>query len=328
MAGSADTTSSASARRRGQLAIAGSAIAWSTAGALQRELSVDTATQMAGRAGVAAVALSLLAVWQAPGRLVDSARSIGRIGIGLAACMAGASAMFIVALNRTTVANVLLVQALAPFIAVLLAWMLLRETPSRRTWLATIVALVGVGIMVGGPGSGPVSGLIAAMIMTVLFAVTIVIARHRRDISMAPAVALSQIMLFAGALPFANVSSITRRDALVMVVMGVFQTGLGQALFVIGARLISAAEVALITMLEVVLGPFWVWLAYSEQPGAATLLGGVIVLVAVVVQTTDSSTSQDAPDSAGAGLAATHDAVDLAKRIGDVPGAGKPVRGQ
>ncbi len=141
--------------------------------------------------------------------------------------------------------------------------------------------------MVGGPGSGPASGLIAAIIMTILFAVTIVIARHRREISMAPAVALSQILLFGGALPFTDIGSITRRDALVMLAMGVFQTGLGQALFVIGARLIAAAEVALITMLEVVLGPFWVWLAYSEQPGVATLLGGVIVLIAVVVQTTE-----------------------------------------
>jgi drug/metabolite transporter (DMT)-like permease len=241
--GLADETSVARARRRGQLAIAGSAIAWSTAGALQRELSVDTATQMAGRAFVAAVVLSLLASWQASGRLTSSVRSIGRMGVVLAVCMAGASAMFIVALNRTTVANVLLVQALAPFIAVLLAWMLLRETASRRTWMATVVALIGVGIMVGGPESGPV--------------------------------------------------------------MGVFQTGIGQALFVIGARLIAAAEVALITMLEVVLGPFWVWLAYSEEPGAATLLGGVIVLAAVVVQTTEPSTRSAAAD----------DAVDLAERL-------------
>lgn len=315
----------ARSRRRGQLATAGSAIAWSTAGALQRELSVDTATQMAGRAGVAAVVLSLLAAWQAPGRLTSSVRSIGRMGVVLAICMAGASAMFIVALNRTTVANVLLVQALAPFIAVLLAWMLLRESPSRRTWLATVVALMGVGIMVGGPGSGPVSGLIAAIVMTVLFAVTIVIARHRREISMAPAVALSQIILFLGALPFTNFYSITRRDALVMLVMGVFQTGLGQALFVIGARLIAAAEVALITMLEVVLGPFWVWLAYSERPGTATLLGGVIVLVAVVIQTTEPSNA-GAADTAES--AATDDAIDLAERLGDVPGAGKPVGGQ
>ncbi len=270
---------------------------------------------MAGRAGVAAVVLSLLATWQAPARLTSSVRSIGRMGVVLAVCMAGASAMFIVALNRTTVANVLLVQALAPFIAVLLAWMLLRETASRRTWLATVVALIGVGIMVGGPGSGPVSGLIAAMIMTILFAVTIVIARHQRQISMAPAVALSQIILFLGALPFTDFGSITRRDALVMLVMGVFQTGIGQALFVIGARLIAAAEVALITMLEVVLGPFWVWLAYSEEPGAATLLGGVIVLIAVVVQTTETSLSVVAGDSAVLNSAATDDAVDLAERL-------------
>ncbi len=280
---------STSPRRRGQLAIAGAAVAWSTAGALQRELSTDTATQMAGRAFVAAVALSALAYAQAPGQAVRSVRSIGRAGVGIAICMAGASGMFIVALNRTTVANVLLVQALSPFIAVLLAWVLLRETASRRTWLATAVALTGVGVMVGGPGSGSISGFVAAVIMTVLFAITIVVTRHRRDISMAPAVALSQIILFCVAVPFTHFGSLTRHDALVMVAMGIFQTGLGQTLFVVGARLITAAEVALITMLEVVLGPMWVWLFYNEHPGAATLLGGVVVLVAVVIQTTDTS---------------------------------------
>ncbi len=283
----AESTSLALERRRGQWAIVGAAVAWSTAGALQRELSTDTATQMAGRAFFGALVLGLITMVRAPGNWSRSIRSVGRAGLGIACCMAGASAMFILALNRTTVANVLLVQALAPFIAVVLSWFVLREGASRRTWVATAVALVGVGMMVGGPGRGPLAGFAAALVMTVLFAVTIVVTRHRRDISMAPAVALSQILLCVAALPFAHVTTITRRDAVVMMMMGVFQTGLGQALFVIGARLIAAAEVALITLLEVVLGPLWVWLAYSERPGAATVFGGGVVLLAVVVQTTE-----------------------------------------
>lgn len=69
--------------------------------------------------------------------------------------------------------------------------------------------------------------------------------------------------------------------------------GLGLALFTIGARLIPAAEVALITLLEIVLGPLWVWIALSEQPSAATLAGGAIVIIAVVLQASDVRGSQN-----------------------------------
>ena len=70
-----------------------------------------------------------------------------------------------------------------------------------------------------------------------------------------------------------------------LALLGVGQIGLGLALLMVGARLIPAAQVALITLLEVVLGPIWVWLAYTEQPDAATLAGGAIVVVAIVIQT-------------------------------------------
>jgi drug/metabolite transporter (DMT)-like permease len=62
------------------------------------------------------------------------------------------------------------------------------------------------------------------------------------------------------------------------------QIGLGLALLTVGARLIPAAHTALLTLLEIVLGPLWVWLAFREQPGATTLLGGAIVIAAILVQ--------------------------------------------
>jgi drug/metabolite transporter (DMT)-like permease len=73
-------------------------------------------------------------------------------------------------------------------------------------------------------------------------------------------------------------------DLVLIVLLGVGQIGLGLAFLTIGARLIPAAEVALITLLEVVLGPLWVWLTISERPGNGTLLGGAVVVVAVVLQ--------------------------------------------
>jgi drug/metabolite transporter (DMT)-like permease len=122
--------------------------------------------------------------------------------------------------------------------------------------------------------------------MTLSFAGTLVIVRHRRDVSMAPATCLSQVLVLLVALPFAEPGSVSGSDLGLLALLGVTQIGLGLVFLTIGARLIPAAEVALITLLEVVLGPLWVWLALSESPSAATLAGGAIVLGAVIVQTT------------------------------------------
>ncbi|MGI9113075.1 MAG: EamA family transporter [Gaiellaceae bacterium] len=142
-----------SARRRGQLYIVGAAVAWSTAGGLQRELSLDTLTQLAGRAFFAFVALAAFVAIRNRGRTVDAFRSIGIAGLGVAVCTAIASGSFIVALNHSTVANVLFLQAVAPIAAALLAWIALGESVTRRTGLAMAIALLGVGLMVGGPGA-------------------------------------------------------------------------------------------------------------------------------------------------------------------------------
>ena len=77
--------------------------------------------------------------------------------------------------------------------------------------------------------------------------------------------------------------------------MGAGQIGLGLALLTMGARLIPAAQVGLITLLEVVLGPFWVWLAYDERPETATLIGGAVVIVAIVIQTSGGTASEEEP---------------------------------
>lgn len=289
--------------RQGQLATIAASLCWSTAGALQRELTVDTVTQMAGRAGVAAVVLTVFTWYQNRGRTLTAFASVGVPGLLFAAAMAGASGCFVFALNRTTVANVIFLQALSPLMAVLLAWVLLREKASARTWLAMGIAAIGVGVMVGSPGGGPLSGFLASTAMALLFAVTIVIARHHRTVSMLPAVTLGQFMLFAVAAPLSDFGSITGRDAVAMGAMGLFQMGLGQAFFVIGARLIPSAEVALITLLEVVLAPVWVWVFHSESPGTPTLIGGAVVLAAVVVQATESPDEVVEAESVEHGLA-------------------------
>jgi drug/metabolite transporter (DMT)-like permease len=273
-----------SPHRRGQLAVALAAVAWSTAGLFQRELTVDTATQLTGRAAFALVALSAFVLVTERGHVVGAFRSIGLPGVAVGICMAIASGCFIIALNHTTVARVLFTQAISPLLAAVLGWIFLREHVTGRTWAAMAIALAGVALMMGGPGEADFVGDAMTLVMSFAFAVAIVITRRRSDVSMMPATCLSQFLIVLIAAPFASPGSVTRHDLVYLILLGAFQMGVGLAFFTAGARLINAAEVALITLLEVVLGTLWVWLAFSEKPDTATLVGGAVVLIAVVVQ--------------------------------------------
>jgi drug/metabolite transporter (DMT)-like permease len=286
--------------RRGQIYVALAALAWSSAGVLQRGLSVDAPTQVAARAAFACIALVAYVAVSERGRVVEACRSVGVAGIGFAVAVAVASGSFIVALNHTSVAHVLFIQAMAPVLAALLGWVVLREAISARTAVAMAVALVGVGIMIGGPGEGGGVGDLLSLAMALAFAVAIVISRHRRDVSMAPATCLAQVILVAVFLPFATPSSIPGDDVLGLVALGAGQIGLGLVFLTIGARLIPAAQVALITLLEVVLGPLWVWLAIDERPSTTTLVGGAIVIVAVVIQARGGAPRAAEPEDDGA----------------------------
>jgi drug/metabolite transporter (DMT)-like permease len=278
-------------RRRGQVFVALAALAWSTAGVLQRGLEVDTTTQLAGRALFAFLALAALVAVLNRDRTLMAFRTMGSAGLAVALLMAVASGSFIVALNHANVANVLFMQAVAPLLAALLAWFALREAVSRRTAVSMAIALLGVTLMVGGAGSGGAVGIGASFVMTLAFAAVIVITRHKREVSMAPAICLSQLLVFAAFAPFADAASVTSTDLSLLVTLGVGQMGLGLAFLTVGARLIPAAEAALITLLEIVLGPLWVWIGYGEVPGTATLVGGAVVVAAVVFQTTQAVTA-------------------------------------
>jgi drug/metabolite transporter (DMT)-like permease len=280
--------------RRGRLYVALAAIAWSTAGLFQRELTVGIGTQLAGRALFAMLGIGAFVLVTERGRVLRSFRASGRAGLALAALMAISSGAFIVALNYTTVANVLFLQGLAPVLAAVFG-MALGERVERRTWVAMAVAIAGVALMVGGPSRPSLAGFSLSLLMSISFAGTIVITRHQRHVSMAPATWLSQALVFVCAAPFASASEVGPKDLALLAGLGVTQIGLGLIFLTIGARLIPAAEVALITLLEIVLGPLWVWIALGEQPSATTLAGGAVVLAAVVIQATGAPDEPPVP---------------------------------
>ena len=155
----------ASRHREGQILVALAALAWSSAGVLQRRLDLDAVTQITGRAIFAALALLAFVAVTERGHVVRATRSIGWAGVGFAVCLALASGTFIAALNHTSVARVLFIQAISPVLASLLAWVALKEPISARTALSLALALAGVALMLGAPGAGNLTGDLLALVM-------------------------------------------------------------------------------------------------------------------------------------------------------------------
>ena len=282
-------------RPLGSAYIALAALVWSLAGILQRQLHLGLASQLAGRAVFAFLAILVFVAIAERGRVVRAFRAIGRPGLAIAVLMAVASGSFITAFNDTSVANVLVVQALVPLAAALLG-MLTGERVRPRTWLSMGIAVAGVAVMAGAPTRPSAPGLFFSLVTMLAFAATIVIARHRADVSMAPATCLSQVLVFATFAPFARAGGIGGANLGWLALLGIVQMGLGLVFLSLGTRLIPATTVALISQLEIVLGPLWVWLAGIERPSAPTIAGGVIVIGAVVLTITGRRTVTVARD--------------------------------
>jgi drug/metabolite transporter (DMT)-like permease len=189
----------------------------------------------------------------------------------------------VLSLAHTSVANTLILMSTGPYVTALLGFLLLGERVAPRTWVTMGVALVGAVIMVSDSYSrGTVVGDLLAIVMSASFAVATVLVRRHPEIQMTPAAALATALTALAALPLADPLATSPRDLALLAFFGIGQFGVGFLLFMAGARLLPVAETSLIGMLEIVLGPLWVWLVLSERPAAASLAGGVLILAAVL----------------------------------------------
>ena len=193
------------------------------------------------------------------------------------------------ALTNTTVANALFLLSTAPFMAAIVGWWILKERVSASMILFMLLAVIGVAVMVAEAYQiGTLLGTTMGLLSAAGFAVFAVLLRKGRKSDLVPSV------LWAGL--FASVISgltivaldsefgITSRDWLLCASMGVFQVGIGLVIFTHGAKYLPAAEITLLSLTEIVLGPIWVWLVIREFPGTLTLIGGAVVLTAIAGQ--------------------------------------------
>jgi drug/metabolite transporter (DMT)-like permease len=272
--------------RRGALLVAGAAICWSSGGLIARLVTTGPWTTNLWRSLFASLFLGLVLSIVGGRGVLAQWRDGGRPVVVAAACMALASTCFILSLAHTSVANTLILMSTGPYVAGLLGWLLLGERVAPRTWLSMGLALAGAVVMVSDSyGRGAILGDLLAIVMACSFAVATVLIRRYPQIPMAPAAVLATALTALAALPLSDPLTTSGRDLLLLAFFGLGQFGAGFLLFVAGARLIPAAETSLIGMLEMVLGPLWVWLVLSERPSAAALAGGALIVTALLANT-------------------------------------------
>ena len=213
-------------------------------------------------------------------------RRIGLPGVVAGLSLVAAYSGGIYAIQNTSVANAMLLFATAPFMAAVLGWLVLREPVRAATWIAIAVALGGILIMVSDKsGDVAVQGSLAALGSALGFAVFTVALRWGRSGEMLPSVFLSglfAIVITFGICQFLELSVVlSLQDGGVAMGMGVFQVGAGLILYTLGSRSLPAAELTLLSLAEVLLGPLWVWLFLNETASLNTLVGGAVLLIAI-----------------------------------------------
>ena len=273
--------------RRGVLLVLAAGICWSSMGLGIRHIEVANVWQILFFRSIALTPLLLLVLTlRARGNplpIIQKAGLAGGVGgISLVFAFSGG----ILAVQTTSVANAMFLFAAAPFFAAVLGWLVLKEHVRNATWISMMVALVGIVIMVWeGISIGRIIGNVAALISALGFAIFTISLRWKKLEDMLPTVFLAGLfaIIIAGALCQIKGYGldVPKRDIWIALALGVFQVGAGLILYTLGSKVVPSAELALLSMTEVVFGPFWVWLFLGETAGVYTLLGGMILLIAI-----------------------------------------------
>jgi len=197
---------------------------------------------------------------------------------------------YVLSLFNTSVANTVLLLSTGPVAAGVLAYLVLGETVRSITWFAMLIAIFGVFVMVsGGVDGSDFIGMGYAIAAVLSYACFVVLLRYlgpKRDM-MAP-IAIAGLVAAAMCVPMLSpikaALTISMHDLAIALMLGSVQVGLGFILITLGSRSVPAAQIPLLGLSETALSPLWVWLAINEVPASSTVLGGAIVLIAVLLQ--------------------------------------------
>jgi drug/metabolite transporter (DMT)-like permease len=261
---------------------------WSIAGLVTRNLDSAKSFEVTfWRSFWCAVAMIAWFAWHERGAAWAHICASGRGGMISGMCWAVMFTCFMVALTMTSTANTLIVNSLSPLITALLAWLVLKSPIPGRTWLAIAIAFVGMAIMFGSAlegKSGAALGMMVAFGVPVAAAINLInMKKSGATIDLAPAVLIGAVISCAVTLPLSLPFAASAKDVALLALLGVFQLAIPCVLLIRAAKHLSAPETALLSMLEVIMGPLWTWLFASETPTVATLIGGGIVIGALLL---------------------------------------------
>ncbi|WP_018323017.1 DMT family transporter [Bradyrhizobium sp. WSM2793] len=273
-----------SERGLGIALVVAAAIAWSTAPFFTRLLPFDPWTILFWRGLFAGSLVTMLLVVMQGRAGLRQLLVPGKAGLLVASLSAIGMISFIPALQMTDVMNVAVLIATQPFVAAALAWLWLNEAATWRTLIASLIAFAGVVITVGGVQAGAdLGGIALSCLMVLAISTMTVVVRRHRETSMVAAAALSNFIGSLVSLPFAHdIAHVGGNGLAILAMFGCLQVALGLTFYMLGSRLLPSGQASLIATLETPLMPFWIWVAFREIPAVHALIGGALVIGAVV----------------------------------------------
>jgi drug/metabolite transporter (DMT)-like permease len=273
-------------RLRGAVLVCAAALCWSLGGLFVRLIGnhLDGWTIAFWRSAFMVLAVGGWVFVTHGHRVFAVYRAMGWPGMVSGLLLGATFTMFILGITRTSVANAVVLQSAAPLASAVLGRIFLGERLAPPTLVAIVAAVGGVAMMFASAlGSGDLAGNMLALGVAILFGANIVVVRAARGIDLVPATVLAGTIALLATLPRATPSAPSSYDFALLAAMGVFSLGLGLFLFMRGAPYLTTAQVGLLGLLEVILAPIWVWLAFDEVPAPLSLAGGAVVLSALVV---------------------------------------------
>lgn len=263
--------------------IAAAGLCWSTAGIIVRNLPLGGWEVTFWRSAIMAVAALPVLIFHYRRQRVDAdAPKLALIASGI--LLAATFVFFILALAHANVANVLIVMSSAPFLTAIIGRIFIGERVAAVTWVAIAIAVAGIALtVIDSLSSHGWIGALLAFLTALCFSINTTIVRRHKQSGMLPSIFLAGLISALFALPFALPLQAGLSDAVPLVFLACVQLGLGLVLFTFGARHVPGAQAGLIALIEPVLGPIWVWLAFAERPGDFGLIGGALVIAAILL---------------------------------------------
>ena len=195
---------------------------------------------------------------------------------------------YLYSMSETTVANVVFIISTQTVFLPILAYFFLKEKISSRGLVAIVLAMIGVTLMIGDSlGTGSLKGNLAALVIPINFSILILIIRKYPKVDMIPAIFYAGIFSCLYGLILLEGMSISSKDVWLSFLLGVPQLAFGFIFITIGSRTTPAVMVGLLMLMETIFAPIWVWLFYNEIPPTSVLIGGLIIISAVVMKSLD-----------------------------------------